>query len=76
MPMGGAIKALAHYNDFHNDFFKKLLQKSLPIYKTVEKVFAIVEWVVVCMDNNDFFFSFSCSVRGPLESVPMFHGGL
>ena len=27
MPMGGAIKALAHYNDFHNDFFQKIVAK-------------------------------------------------
>ena len=32
------------------------MKKSLQLWKKV----------VVCMDNNDFFCSFSCSVRGPL----------
>ena len=37
-----AIKALAHYKDFH-DFSKKIVVKSLPIYKTVEKIVAVVK---------------------------------
>ena len=32
----------------------------------------------MCMDNNDFFCSFSCSVRGPLFSILflLIYGGL
>ena len=69
------LKALTHYNDFHKDFSKKLLGKLLSLYKTVEKFVAVVKKVLVCMDNNQFFCSFSCSkeeikllgcsVRGP-----------
>ena len=33
-------KALTHYKDFHNDFS---LRKSLPLYKTVEKIVAVVK---------------------------------
>ena len=40
--------------------------KFLFIYKTIEKIVAFVKKVVVCMDDNYFFCSFSCSVRGPL----------
>ena len=42
----------------------------MSIYKTVEKIVAVVKKVIVCMDDNyifPFFRSFSCSVRGPLE---------
>ena len=46
------LKALAHYEDFYKIFTtkifttifpKKSLRKSLPIYKTVEKIFAVVK---------------------------------
>ena len=37
------IKALAHYKDFQKIFLKKSLQKSLSIYKTVEKTVAVVK---------------------------------
>ena len=39
----GRLKALTHYKDFHKDFSKKSLGKSLPIYKPVEKIFAVVK---------------------------------
>ena len=39
----------------------KLLKKSLQLWKNV----------VVCMDDKDFFWSFSCSVRGP--SLTFYH---
>ena len=52
---------------FTKIFLKKSLGKSLSIYKTVEKIVAVAaKKVVVCMDDNYFFCSFSCSVRGPL----------
>ena len=34
-----AMKALAHYKDFHKDFSRKLLS----IYKTVEKILLVVK---------------------------------
>ena len=40
---------------FTTIFPKKSSWKSLPTFKTVEKIFAVVKNVVVCMDNNDFF---------------------
>ena len=55
---------------FTTIFPKKLLWKALPIYKTVEKIVIVVKkscslWGV-CMDDNNFSCSFSCSVRGAL----------
>ena len=41
---------------------KKSLRKSLPIYKTVEKIVAVVKKVVVCMEDNCIFCSFVCRV--------------
>ena len=53
-----SLKALAHYKDFHDFLKKKLLKKSLQLWKKVE----------VCMGDNKFLCIFSCtgSVWGPL----------
>ena len=60
-----ALRPLHITKIFTKIFLKKLLGKSLSIYKTVEKIVAVVKKVVVCMDDNYFFCSFSFSVRGP-----------
>ena len=53
-----------------------MLGKLLPIYETVEKIIAVLKKVVACMDDNYFFCSFSCNVRGPLnkDSIIKFKG--
>ena len=38
------LNTLTHYKDFHEDFFKEIVAKKLlPIYKTVEKIVAVVK---------------------------------
>ena len=37
------------------------------IKKTVEKIVAVVKKVVVCMEDNEIFLSFVCSVQEPLH---------
>ena len=55
----GFSQRFFHRNRCKNCFpYMKLLKKSLQLWKKV----------VVRMDNNDFFCSYSCSVRGPLDS--------
>ena len=60
------LKALTHYKDFHKDFSKKnRWENCCPYVKLLKKSLQLWKKVVVCMDDNDFFCSFSCSVRGP-----------
>ena len=51
---------------FTTIFPKKLLWKSLPIYKTVEKIFAVVK---KSCSVYGLFCIFSCSVRGPKDII-------
>ena len=49
------LKALTHNKDFHKDFCKKSLGKSLFIYKTVEKIVAVVKKSCVVWTITTFF---------------------
>ena len=66
LPVMWSLKALTHYKDFHKDFSKKICRENrCPYIKLLKKSLQLWKNVVVCMDDNDLFCSFSCSVRGP-----------
>ena len=48
----------SYYTQNCKDFSKKPLRKSLPIYKSVEKIVAVVNNVVMCMEDNCIFLQF------------------
>ena len=45
--------------------WENLSKNRCPYIKLVKKSLQLLKKVVVCMDDNYFFCSFSCSVRGP-----------
>ena len=50
------VKALAHYNDFHKDFSKKMsCENRCPYIKLLKTLLRLLNKVSVCMDDNNVF---------------------